>query len=39
MEDYIIMANLPLKEKEMRNRINGDETVIRKFITIRFVDT
>ena len=34
------MANLPLKEKEMRNRINEDETVIRKFInSIRFVDT
>lgn len=34
------MANLPLKEKEMRNRINGDETTIRKFInSIRFVDT
>lgn len=33
------MANLLLKEKEMRNRISGDETIIRKFITIRFVDT
>lgn len=31
------MANLPLKEK--RNRINGEETIIRKFITIRFVGT
>lgn len=33
------MANLPLKEKEMRNRINGDGTIIRKFITNHFVDT
>lgn len=34
------MANLPLKEKRKRNRINGDETIIRKFInSIRFVDT
>ena len=33
------MANLLLKEREMRNRINGDEIIIRKFMTIRFVDT